>query len=139
MNIFSIIAGAFATIATILHFTVGLNKYLKSILKHEIDESLKIAFRLLFYYFSFFLVLSSFILSMIGIRGSGCFFDPLLVLGFIGGNYLIFGVVHFITVLTCNIKGALIKMYQWILWLVIALFTFLALKSAWVYVNEWAV
>jgi hypothetical protein len=79
---------------------------------------------------SAFMVLSSFILLMIGIRGSGCVFDPLLVLGFIGVNYLTFGIIQLIMTLKSSVKEAPKVMFQWLFWFFIAAFTFLALYDA---------
>lgn len=138
MNTYSLIAGIIAAIATIGHYTIGVKLYLKPLKNSGLDGIVKGIFQSLFHYVSIFLTLSAFILIMIGIRGSGCSFDPILVLGFIGGNYFLFGLVQLILTLSSEVKSAPLKMFQWIFWFLISAFTFMALHSAWVYVNEWS-
>lgn len=138
MNTYSLIAGIIAGIATFGHFTTGVKLYLKALNKIEMDGIVKGIFQCLFHYFSVYLTLSAFLLIMIGIRGSGCVFDPLLVLGFIGVNYFIVGIVQLILTLSSGVKGAPFSMFQWIFWFLIAAFTFMALHNAWEYVNEWS-
>ncbi len=138
MNTFSLVAGILAVFATIGHFTMGRKLYYKPLKNTQMDEVVKATFQSLFHYMSVFQVLSSFILIMIGVRGSGCSFEPLLVLGFIAANYFFFGLTQLIIALTSSIKGAVGKLFQWIFWFLISLFTILALIDAWEYVMEWA-
>jgi len=137
MNTYSLIAGIISLLAAAGHFTYGKKWYYNPLKKSNLDELVKSTFYCLFHYTSVFLTLSTFILIMIGFRGSGCIFEPLLVLGFIGGNYFLFGVVNLVSAILSPVKGASLKMFQWIIWFLISVFTFLALSSAWVYVNEW--
>ena len=138
MNTYSLIAGIIACMATVGHFTVGVKMYFKPFMNTEMDGVIKGIFQSLFHYVSVFMTLSSFVLIMIGVRGSGCIFDPLLVLGFIGANYFIFGLVQLIGTLSSEVKGAPFKMFQWIFWFLIAAFTFMAFNNAWEYANEWS-
>lgn len=138
MNTYSLIAGIIAGIAAVGHFTFGTKLYLRPLNSSGLDGIVKGIFQSIFHYVSIFFTLSSFILIMIGVRGSGCSFDPILALGFIGGNYFIFGLVQLILTLSSEIKGAPYKMFQWIFWFIISAFTFMALHNAWEYVNEWS-
>ncbi|TLX77055.1 hypothetical protein E9993_05060 [Labilibacter sediminis] len=138
MNVYSLIAGIIAIMATLGHFTVGAKRYYKPFINTQMDGVVKGTFQCLFHYVSVFMTLSSFMLVMIGIRGSGCFFEPLLILGFIGFNYFLFGIVQLVVTLSSPVKGAPFKMFQWIFWFLISAFTFMALSNAWAYVNEWS-
>jgi hypothetical protein len=124
MNTYALIAGIIAAFATIGHFTMGKKLFLTPMLDAEFDNLAKKVMHSVFHYISVFLILSAFILIMMGIRGSGCMFDPTLVLGFIGVNYLFFALWQIVIALSSGIS--LLKMFQWIFWLIISVFSFLA-------------
>ncbi|MCY1721229.1 hypothetical protein OU798_12800 [Prolixibacteraceae bacterium Z1-6] len=60
---------------------------------------------------------------MPGIRGADCMFDQTPLFGFIGVNYLFFTVVQVLIALRAQIS--LFKMFQWIFWLLVSIFSFL--------------
>ncbi len=138
MNTYSLIAGIIALLATIGHLTVGVKDYYRPLKNTAMDEIVKTIFTGLFHYITGFQILSSFILIMIGIRGNGCNFEPLLVLGFIGATYVFWAIVQLIITVKSPIKGAAFKMFQWVFWLLIAMFCFLAFRYAWNYIYEFA-
>ncbi|TAJ12069.1 hypothetical protein DMA11_14380 [Marinilabiliaceae bacterium JC017] len=125
MNTFVLIAGVLASLATIGHFTMGTKMYLKPFLSAELDPIVKNVMHSVFHYISVYMVFSSLFLVVIGIRGEKCLFDPTLILAFIGINYGLFALVQIIIGLTSRLPGALMKMFQWIFWILISLFVFL--------------
>lgn len=94
----------------------------------EFDGLAKKVMHSVFHYITVFLILSAFMLIMMGFRGSGCMFDPTLVLAFIGTNYFLFAVCQIIIATTAKIS--LLKMFQWIFWLLISAFSFLGVYVA---------
>lgn len=137
MNTYALIAGIIALLATLGHLTIGNQSYYKPLGKSDIDITVKTIFKALFHYITGFQILSSFILIMIGIRGNGCNFEPLLVLGFIAANYIFWMIAQLVIAIKSPIKGAATKLFQWIFWLLIAVFTILAFMHSWNYINEW--
>jgi hypothetical protein len=127
MNVFALIAGIIALAATIGHFTMGTKMYLKPVLNSDLDPVVKKVVQSFFHYSSVFLILTSFTLIMSGIRGSECELDSKTLFGFVGFNYAMFAVWQLIIALTSKIPGAPFKMFQWIFWVLIAVFCFLAI------------
>jgi hypothetical protein len=104
---------------------MGKKHFLMPMLNAEFDNLAKKVMYSVFHYISVFLILSSFLLIMLGIRGSGCMFDPTLVVAFIGINYLFFAISQIIVALSARIS--LLKMFQWVFWLLISIFSFLGI------------
>lgn len=119
MNIPVLIAGIIAAMATIGHFTVGRKLYLKPLMESDMDLLPKKVMQTVFHYISVYMVLSSWMLIMVGIQGEKCMFDPTLALSFIAYNYLFFGITQIVTALRSKVPGALLKMFQWIFWILI--------------------
>ncbi|MDB4583807.1 hypothetical protein N9164_11690 [Draconibacterium sp.] len=110
MNIYALIAGILAAFATLGHLTMGKKQFLMPMLNAEFDNLPKKVMHSVFHYITVFLLFTAFMLIMIGIRGSGCMFDPTLVLGFIGANYLLFAIWQIVIALSASIS--LFKMFQ---------------------------
>lgn len=125
MNVMVLIAGIIAAVATIGHLTAGSKMYLKPFLNSDLEIIPKKVIHSVFHYISVYMALSAFMLFMIGIRGDACLFDPTMVLSFIGTNYALFAIVQVVIAIHSRIPGALLKMFQWIFWVLIALFVFL--------------
>ncbi len=125
MNTMVLMAGIIAGLATLGHFTMGTKLYLKPFKECDLDLIPKNVILSVFHYISFYQILSSFILIMVGINFENCQFDPTMALNFIGMNYGMFAVVQIIIALTSSVKGGLFKMFQWIFWILIATFIFL--------------
>jgi len=130
MNTMVLIAGILAAMATLGHFTMGVKLYLQPLLASDLETIPKKVMHTVFHYISVYMTLSSWMLIMIGIRGDGCMFDPTLVLSFIGMNYALFAVTQIIIALASGIDRALLKMFQWTFWLLIAAFTFMGINAA---------
>ena len=124
-----LIAGILAAMATLGHFTMGVKLYLRPLLASDMDAIPKKVMHTVFHYISVYMTLSAWMLIMIGIRGEDCMFDPTLVLSFVGMNYALFAVTQILIALTSKISGALFKMFQWIFWVLIAVFSFLAASA----------
>jgi hypothetical protein len=120
MNIYTLIAGLLAAFATIGHLTIGKKQFLNPMLAADFDVLPKKVIHSVFHYITVFLLLSALMLIVIGVRGSSCMFDPTLLLVFIGANYFLFAVFQIIIAVAAKIS--LLKMFQWIFWLLIAVF-----------------
>ena len=120
MNIYTLISGLLAAFATIGHLTIGKKQFLKPMLNADFDNLSKKVMHSVFHYITVFLALSAVVLLMVGARGSGCMFEPTLFLGFIAANYFLFAI--FQIVISLMAKISLLKMFQWIFWLLIAVF-----------------
>lgn len=126
MNLMVLIAGIIAGMATLGHFTAGSKMYLKPFLASDLDKIPKNVILSVFHYISVYQVLSSLVLVMIGINYENCIYDPTMLLNFIGINYGLFAIVQIVIALTSSVKGGLFKMFQWLFWLLITLFVFMA-------------
>lgn len=120
MNIYILIAGILAAFATIGHLTIGKKQFLNPMLAADFDNLSKKVMHSVFHYITVFLLLSALVLIMVGIRGSECMFDPTLFLGFVAANYFLFAVFQIVIAFSAGIS--LLKMFQWIFWLLIAIF-----------------
>lgn len=124
MNWFLIIAGGFAGFATMGHFAIGTRRFLGPTLQASFDEVPKKVMHCLFHYVSAYLILSAIFLLAIGIgfklgEGTG------LLVRFVALNYAAFAIAQVIIAVASNIKHALFKLFQWIFWALIALFSWL--------------
>ncbi|UCB47862.1 MAG: hypothetical protein JSW56_11900 [Deltaproteobacteria bacterium] len=124
MNWFLIIAGGFAGLATVGHFAIGSRSFLGPTLQASFDEVPKKVMHCLFHYVSGYLILSTIFLLAIGL-GFKFGGNPALLVRFIALNYVAFAVAQIIIALTSNIQNPLFKLFQWILWTLIALFSWI--------------
>ena len=124
MNWLILIAGVFAAFTTIGHFLVGSKSFLKPMLNADFDEVAKKVMHCVFHYVSTYLILSSLALLIIGF---GLKFDGgnLLLVRFIALNYAVFAVWQIIIALTSKIPNAMVKLFQWIFPVLIAVFAWL--------------
>ena len=124
MNYLILLAGVLATLAIIGHFTMGTKDFLKPVMNSDIDEIPKKVMQSLFHYMSVFMILTSLIL--LGISTGDCmlFENTTDVLRFIGLIYAAFAFVQFLIALTSSVKMGVFKMFQWILWTLIAFLIF---------------
>ncbi len=126
MNWLLLIGGLFAAFATVGHFTIGSKSFLKPVLEASIDEVPKKVMHCVFHFVSAYQVLSSIALLGAGVgliakAGAG----PLI--GFIAINYAAFAVVQVIIAVTSKIENAMFKLFQWIFWVIIAVFAWLGM------------
>ena len=119
MNISVFIAGLVAAFTMIGHFTIGSRLYLRPMLNASFDAIPKKVMHCVFHYVSVFQVLSTMALVAVGIGGIfRC--DTRALIQFISLNYAMFAVVQLILALSSAIKDSVFKMFQWILFLIIA-------------------
>lgn len=76
----------------------------------------------LFHYMSVFMILTSVILIAFSLGENLVFENSTDVLKFIGFSYAGFAVVQFIIALTSSIKMGVFKLFQWVFWVLIAVF-----------------
>ncbi|MFC2021429.1 hypothetical protein ACFLU1_06610 [Chloroflexota bacterium] len=124
MNWLVLISGLFALSAVIGHFTMGNQSFLKPMMDASFDEVPKKVMQSVFHYISVFLVLSAVVLILVGF---GFIFNlsSNLLVRFIALNYLLFALVQLIIALKSSIPRPLTKLFQWGLWIVIAIFAWL--------------
>ena len=121
MNWPILISGLAAVFCTLGHFTVGRKQYLKPMLAASFDDVAKKVNHCVFHYVSAFLVLSAVCLVLIG---TGLTFntDSALLVKFIAIHYAVFAVTQIIIAATSNIQNAVFKLFQWTIFVFIAVF-----------------
>ena len=124
MNWFLIIAGGFAGFATVGHFFIGSRNFLGPTLQASFDEVPKKVMHCLFHYVSAYLILSTIFLLAIGL-GFKLGGNPALLVRFIALNYAAFAVAQIIIALSSTIQNSLLKLFQWIFWILIAVFSWI--------------
>ena len=124
MNWIVLISGLAAGFVNLGHFTVGSKTFLKPMLAADFDDVPKKVMHCVFHYVSVYLVLSFIVLMAIGLGFSFGTADKLLV-KFIAANYFIFAITQIFIAATSNIPNAVIKLFQWILFAIIAIFAWI--------------
>jgi hypothetical protein len=124
MDWYIIIAGLIAAATTVGHFVVGSKKFLKPMLEVSFDPIPKKVMHCVFHYVSTYLILSTLALLLIGLgiwSGNG----TAAVINFIAVNYVLFGIWQIVLAITSDIPNAIFKLFQWIFFALIAIFSFL--------------
>ena len=124
MNWFLIIAGGLAGFATVGHFFIGSRNFLQPTLQASFDEVPKKVMHCLSHYVSGYLILSTIFLLAIGL-GFKLGGNPVLLVRFIALNYAAFAVAQIIIALSSTIQNSLLKLFQWIFWILIAVFSWI--------------
>ena len=124
MNWMIIISGLVAGFVNVGHFTVGSKDFLKPMLQADFDDVPKKVMHCVFHYVSAYLVLSFIVLIAIGLGFSFGTADALLV-KFIAVNYFFFAITQIVIAATSNIPKGVIKLFQWILFMLIAIFAWI--------------
>jgi hypothetical protein len=124
MNWPILISGLAAVFCTLGHFTVGRKQYLKPMLAASFDDVAKKVNHCVFHYVSAFLVLSAVCLVLIG---AGLTFntDTSLLVKFISIHYAVFALTQIIIAATSGIQNAVLKMFQWTIFVFIAVFAWI--------------
>ena len=122
MNYYIFTAGIISTFATIGHFTIGSKDFLKPVLNSEVGDIPKNVMISLFHYMSGFMVLTSVILLSISMGEPLIFQNTKDVVILIVLFYGIFAIIQFAIALFSSITLGVVKLFQWIFWLLIALF-----------------
>jgi len=125
MNYFILVSAIISLAAVIGHLTMGRKEYLLPVLKSQIDLVPKKVMHSLFHYMTVFMILSTIIL-LAGSHHSCPLYDYVHhMIRFIGVVYAFFALTQFIIALTSGIPGGIFKLFQWVLWALIALFAVL--------------
>lgn len=125
MNYFIFISAILSLAAVIGHFTMGRKNYLKPVLDSDIDIVPKKVMLSLFHYMSVFMVLSTIVL-LAGSHELCPMYDYVHnMIRFIAVVYAFFALSQFIIAVTSGIPSGAIKLFQWILWALIAAFAIL--------------
>ena len=114
-------AGMGAVLIILGHFSAGSRLYLKPMLQASFDDVPKKINHCVFHYVSAYLVLSAVFLLLIG-TGYDNQADTSWLLKFIALNYGFFAVVQIVIAATSGIQNAIFKMFQWILFVFVAVF-----------------
>ncbi len=118
------IAAVFALGTVLGHFTVGSKQFLKPMLEASFDPIPKKVMHCVFHYVSTYLILSAAALLIIGSgfwSGNG----SAAVTIFIALNYTIFAIWQVVLAAKSGIPGGIFKLFQWIFFVLIAVFSFL--------------
>ncbi len=124
MDWYIIIAGLLAAMTTVGHFVVGSKEFLRPMLEASFDQVSKKVMHCVFHYVSTFLILSAVTLLSIGsglLSGIG----TEAVTNFIAINYAIFAIWQIVIAISSGIPNGIFKLFQWIFFVLIALFSFL--------------
>jgi len=124
MNGYILIAGLFALATTLGHFAVGSKKFLKPMLGASFDPISKKVMHCVFHYVSTYLILSAAALLIIG-SGFWAGAGATAVAIFIALNYTIFAIWQVVLAAKSGIPGGVFKLFQWIFFVLIAVFVFL--------------
>lgn len=126
MNYFLLAAGIISAFAVVGHFAIGYKDFMKPVLDSKVERIPVKVMHSLFHYMSVFMAISTVILLAFAFGvdlGFQSMRDVKLLIGVI---YAGFALSQFLIAANSKIKGGLFKMFQWIFWLLIALFTLIA-------------
>jgi len=124
MNWFITIAGLISAFTTVGHFFIGSREFLKPMLEAPLDPVPKKVMHCVFHYVSAFLILST--ISLLGIGFGVIAGDGAAALArFIAVNYAVFAVWQIVLAATSQIPKGIIKLFQWIFFVLIAVFAWI--------------
>ena len=124
MDWYIIIAGLIAVATTTGHFAVGSKKFLKPMLEAQFDPIPQKVMHCVFHYVSTYLILSTLTLVLIG-SGIWSGVGTGAVINFIAVNYGLFAIWQIVLAVTSRIPNGIFKLFQWIFFALIAIFSFL--------------
>jgi len=124
MNWLVIISGLLAAFCTVGHFAIGSKQFLQPMLQASFDDVSKKVMHCVFHYISVYLVLSAIFLLAVGF-GYKFNTDTSLTVKFVAINFALFALMQLIIAFTSKIQNAVFKMFQWIIFAVIAVFAWL--------------
>ena len=130
MNGYILIAGVFALATVLGHFLVGSKQYLIPMLAASFDPIPKNVMHCVFHYISTYLILSAAALLIIGFgvwSGSG----SKAVAIFIALNYVGFAIWQIVLAVKSDIPNGIFKLFQWIPFVFIAVFSLLGTILTW--------
>jgi hypothetical protein len=120
MNPLIVSAGIIALITTAGHFTAGRKMYLKPLLESDMEDVPKKVLHCVFHYVSTFLLL-----SILALFVSGSMQIGRILSFFIAVNYSLFAVWQLGLIKQSGIERGMLKMFQWIFFILIAVLGFL--------------
>jgi hypothetical protein len=126
MNWLFLISGLLGAITTMGHFTMGRKQYLKPMLEASFEEVPKEVMHCVFHYVSAYLILSTIVLLALGF-GVTFSADTSLLVWFIIIHYAVFAVTQIVIASTSRIEKVMFKMFQWVFFVLIAVFAWLGL------------
>jgi hypothetical protein len=124
MNWLVLTSGIVAAFCTVGHFAIGSKQFLQPMLQASFDDVSKKVMHCVFHYVSVYLVLSTIFLIAVGF-GYKFNTDTTLMVKFVAINFTLFAVMQLIIAATSKIQNAVFKMFQWIIFAVIAVFAWL--------------
>ena len=124
MNWLVFVAGLVGAFMVFGHFTIGSKQYLQPMLDSKFDPIPKKVMHCVFHYISAYLILSTLGLLGVGL-GIGNGEGTTLLIKFISLNYLAFGIWQIVLVAMSGIQGGIAKIFQWVLFLIIAVLSWL--------------
>jgi hypothetical protein len=122
---FILAAGFVSLFAVIGHFAMGYRMFLKPVLQSSAANIPKKVMSALFHYMSVFMIVTTLVLINVGLGTCKLFKATDEIVLFIGILYCGFAIAQLIIAVTSGIKGGIFKMFQWILWLTIAILCFM--------------
>lgn len=125
MDYYILTAGVLASLATIGHFAMGTKDFLNPVMVSDIDEIPKKVMESIFHYMSVFMILTSVVLLAVAMGHNLIFESTGDVMKIIGTIYACFAGVQFYIAITSSIKMGVFKLFQWIFWALISVFSFL--------------
>ena len=126
MNIYALIATILAFLANVAHLTVGKNDYLAPILNSNIDTIPKNIVLALFHYTTIILGVTTVALALVSFGNVSAHAANAMLI-FIAAVYYGFTLVQLAIGYTSGIKNGIFKMFQWTLWILIAVLSTLTL------------
>jgi len=124
MNWLIISAGLVSAFTTIGHFVIGTKEYLWPMLEAEFDDIPKHVMQAVFHYVSVFLISST--VALLGIGFGWISAEPSqFLVRYIALNYAAFAIWQVVIALRSGIPRGMIKMFQWVFFVVISVLAWL--------------
>ena len=124
MNWLLVASGLVAAFSTVGHSAIGSKLFLKPMLQAGFDEVATKQMHSVFHYVSVDMVLSTVVLVALGL-GLDFGLDAALVVRFIAIHYAFYALTQIAIALTSQLPGAMLKLFQWILFALIAVLAWL--------------
>jgi hypothetical protein len=123
MNYYLLTSGIISLLSCIGHFTMGYNDYIRPVLQSDIDIIPKKIVLCLFHYMSVVMILTTVLLLSFAFNQNLIFTNTADAVKLIVIAYTGFAMAG----LLIASKVGIFKLFQWIFWVMIALFSFLGL------------
>lgn len=124
MNWLLMISGFIAAFCTVGHFVIGGKTFLQPMLKASFDEVSKKVMHCVFHFISIDFILATIVLLAAGF-GFTFGMDVTLLIKFIAIHFVLYALIQIMMVLSSKIKGGLTKIFQWTIFILVAVFAWL--------------